>query len=881
MTNETNYRGKASAVFFAAVMVISMVAVGFAAAPAAAADTDGDNVNITYNVTTDGQNITEGTEVAPNVTIENTGTNNFNATNIPEGDEIQFQVDTTGNGSFDTTAGSVEFTDTNFDIAAGESADTEFTDAATAVGNLSAGSYDHRVVLYNTTNDEVVSANGTNYSSATETLNVDATDETTDSDVNVNDANLVFQGQVVLADGENVSSDESITLRRGSPDDDNSFVRQSTANNNGEVTFQTDNLESDDYYIENSDGNPVGDFEVTTQSFDGEFDPTEVDNGGESSETTHTVDTNRGGEFNVTVSAESDGDAVDSETLVDIIDGGDGTVTDDVEDDDEAVRVSGVSDGADLTADFDGQDAGEYDITVEVEDTTAEANETITVNDIGDGAVSLENGYVTTAQGDNAELTLEFDGGQDMGYVRVGDESEVGYEANVTVDSGGEENVTLLFNTYAAGNETRGDFVTIQDADDSDAEIVETTEQSPEDLDSILAMGTYPIEISGDSLDAIANDEATDVGDLEIQEREVGEFNVWTTSDNTLEDLENADDVANATNGTLSQQSEIANGDAIVHEIQATGLEGIVESGVQEDADGFLGTLSEEEAEGLDLRIRQTSDTTAPNSQRKTANLTAMADDISVIEGDGVYYLAFDSDDIELENDRDVETGDAYEVRLRIKDERLLNVEEDEWNDGEPSDFYQTATTNFSVEEAEGSFDEPVEVGAAEDQVISGETNVAAGNTLSVRARSNDDVTPGFVVSQSEVEVDSNGTFTAEGLDFSDASVDDNFTVTTRNSPFDEEAEADGMVVESVDNGTDGNATDGDDGNVTDGEDGDDGNMTDGEDGTDDGEDGTDDGEDGTDGTDGETDDGTPGFGALVALVALIAAALLATRRRE
>jgi len=44
MTNETNYRTKANAVFFAAIMVVSMVAVGFAAAPAAAIETidDGD-----------------------------------------------------------------------------------------------------------------------------------------------------------------------------------------------------------------------------------------------------------------------------------------------------------------------------------------------------------------------------------------------------------------------------------------------------------------------------------------------------------------------------------------------------------------------------------------------------------------------------------------------------------------------------------------------------------------------------------------------------------------------------------------------------------------------------------------------------------------------
>ncbi|WP_080505543.1 surface glycoprotein [Halorubrum saccharovorum] len=43
MTNDTNYRKKANAVFFAAVMVVSMVAVGFAAAPAAAS---ADGVNL-------------------------------------------------------------------------------------------------------------------------------------------------------------------------------------------------------------------------------------------------------------------------------------------------------------------------------------------------------------------------------------------------------------------------------------------------------------------------------------------------------------------------------------------------------------------------------------------------------------------------------------------------------------------------------------------------------------------------------------------------------------------------------------------------------------------------------------------------------------------
>jgi len=81
-------------------------------------------------------------------------------------------------------------------------------------------------------------------------------------------------------------------------------------------------------------------------------------------------------------------------------------------------------------------------------------------------------------------------------------------------------------------------------------------------------------------------------------------------------------------------------------------------------ADGFLGTLSANEIEGLDLRIRQTSDTTAPNSPRKVANYSEMDGDISVIEGDGVYYLAFDTNNLALDNG-DLENGDAFDVRLR------------------------------------------------------------------------------------------------------------------------------------------------------------------------------------------------------------------------
>jgi len=685
-------------------------------------------------------------------------------------------------------------------------------------------------------------------------------------DFDVNDGELAFQGEVIYSDDANVDPGQSVTLRRGVPGD-SSFVRQNTANNQGEVTFETDNLEPDDYFLTTSDGN-AGEFELAVQSFDGEFDSTEVDNGGANTETTHTVETNRGGTFDVLVSAEHDGDAVASDTLVDIIDG----ASDDVADDDEAVRVTDVSDGTDLTADFDGvDDAGDYDITVDVEDTTAEVTETITVRDIGEGDVGFDRGLHSVVQGDVAEVTITFDGDQDTAYLRVGDEEAVGYAANVVVDADGEESVTVGFNTYAAG--TDGDVVSVVGDYDNNptAELDASDPQSADSLNRILAAGNYPMEVDGTSFAEIDDDNSDDIAELVIEERSFGDFRVWTTSSETFEDVEDEDDVlAAAEDGTVMQQSEIANGDVIIHELEADGLDGLVA-----DSGGFVSALSEAEREGLDLRIRQTSATTPPNTNRKQVDVAAMADDITVLAGEESYYIAFDSEDVVLADGGELEADESFNVRLRIKDERLLDPNPEDVEESDDfSEFYQSATTSFSVEEAKGEWNEPIEVEPAEGQTVTGETNVAPGNTLSVRVSSASDISPGFVLTQSDIVIDSNQQFTAE-LDFTESSVGDEFTVGTRTDPFSENAEADGVVVEQVDDGEDGE--DGTD----DGEDGSD----DGTDGTDDGEDGTDDGTDGTDdgedGSDGETDDGTPGFGALVALVALVAAALLATRRND
>jgi len=97
-------------------------------------------------------------------------------------------------------------------------------------------------------------------------------------------------------------------------------------------------------------------------------------------------------------------------------------------------------------------------------------------------------------------------------------------------------------------------------------------------------------------------------------------------------------------------------------------------------------------------------------------------------------------------------------------------------------------------------------------------------------------------------------------------SVDDEFEASVRQASF--ELEEDGVIIESVEDEVDDELDDADET--------DDVEETDDVDETDDVEE-TDD----TDETDDTTDDETPGFGALVALVALLGAALLAARRQN
>ncbi|WP_241768059.1 BGTF surface domain-containing protein [Haloferax sp. ATB1] len=190
-------------------------------------------------------------------------------------------------------------------------------------------------------------------------------------------------------------------------------------------------------------------------------------------------------------------------------------------------------------------------------------------------------------------------------------------------------------------------------------------------------------------------------------------------------------------------------------------------------------------------------------------------------------------------------------------------VEEDDVSGLALVDEDSAATDSYEHLEAEHTLADPINVTNAADQMISGSSNVAPGTELTLRVESDGDTQPRFLKTAT-VYVQADGSLSGS-FDFSEQSVGDTFTVTARGGVAPNE-EVDGNVVESMDTDTT-TATD----------------TTTTADTTTTTTTTTTEATTTTAATTTAetttTSSQTPGFGVVVALVALVAAALLAVRR--
>ncbi|MBX0297812.1 BGTF surface domain-containing protein [Haloarcula nitratireducens] len=687
-----------------------------------------------------------------------------------------------------------------------------------------------------------------------------------------------YSGQEVTVDGLSTNTDYQVRT----VDDDNnvdSLRRAVSSDGDGVVTFELDGrlsegnfvlVRSSDQAVINATSGSVDSsdtaaedqqFEVIPQDLTAEFDDDTAGTTGDSATVDYEISSDVRNDYNVNVSAEG----LDADELESIF--GEANVNRTFEDDD-TIEIADAE--GDYELDFSNVDTGNYTFEANVTDADASDSDTIEVVSTDDENAGFAQSVTEEQRGDVAEVTVQMEN-TDTALVQIGDQDNDGYFLTAEVEDGNDDGeVTLEFNSFTAGAVAADNVVSVADDDDS----IEAAYQGGDFTNTdravgqdVLAATDYDLLATADTGE-LADDNTIDseqsFATLSLTERSTEGLQVWTAPESALGDeLEDADaeDVYSLVeSNNLTQADTIAQEDAVVVQVQASGLEGPVEASNYSALSGVAFTHEIEAAAAN------------PNSDSSSVAVANLTENIIYDEANDTHFVVIDSDDITGEFNHD--DGDEYEANFTMLD--TTDLAEDN----------TSVSDSFTIEDRDATLNdgEDITVEAAEDQQVTGQTNVAPGTELTVRMRSTTSGSP-FLV-QPSTYVGANGSYTATA-DFSDYSPGANFTAQTRISGDDLGDEVDGSIVEATNETDNETATPGTE-TPTDGtptETGTEGGVT--ETATEGGvtETATEGGATPTEGGDGgaatetPTSGDGPGFTAAIALVALVAAALLAVRR--
>ncbi|TKX72825.1 BGTF surface domain-containing protein [Halorubrum sp. GN11GM_10-3_MGM] len=974
MTQNTNYRGKANAVFFAAIMVVSMFAAGFAAAPAAAApvngqyqDDSGTEVSIVYQ----GQNVyLVGGDI--------------NAAGV--GDSVNLrEVDSFDGGTVDTSSQTEQLT---------------VSDGADAPSSLGLGSGDRYVEI----DTDDLSSGDYFLRGAGDLPNSPEQEDT--FEVTTQSLSAEFDDDSVTDEGSNAETDLDISSDRGTYS----------------INVTADGLENEELFnVLTGDGVNYAD-DATTELTEAQIDST--------SSLTAGTDYIENGGFNVGLYQPDDEDSEQKVVLIGISDSDEtvdfsGIDTDDYTfefnvTDTEASDASSISVGElDREASFDEsvytQTAGDVvEMTVELEDTDntwvqfgSEDSGFVDIlyleDDDDDGEVTFQ--VNTRTVGTNVDKSVVYNTEDDIVnsemYDGLSSDQEPRYEDE-------DENEIEASDVTGADN----DFEAYLDSIGQINAESGTSDQQFGQLTRPLQPTTYEVAANGNNVFIVNEDDNSELDDeiglttLDLTEPGVENVQTWTAPSNPADETSNTSEILNE----VTQSSDVALDDQLVISAEASGIYGHMVALDSDDFDalddGFsastLDTLANDAAydgEGVNFEVE--ADDATGNQDPTSLDLTASEDVVSIYvdQESSQMFIVVDTSEDDSAFSQSVEDGTDFTAELEYEadEDNQFNFENsrDDSGPGEAAlggangqtdtaafpyfaageDNTQSASADFSLDDRGATFDnvnddDQVEITNSEEAMVSGTTNVAPGTEVSVRVQSTSGVSPSFVETSDDFEVNEDGTFEAE-LDLSAASLEDTATVAFRvagSSIADSDAviaeetqepasfevsdlspqEATATAGDSVDvsatientgseegtqtvaltldgdeldttevtlesgatqtveftadtTGLDagdyehGVATDDDEATGTltiegdssgDDSSGDDssGDDSSGDDSSGDdssGDDSSGDDSSGDDSSGDSTDDGTPGFGALVALVALIAAALLATRRND
>lgn len=563
---------------------------------------------------------------------------------------------------------------------------------------------------------------------------------TSHQDDTIQDGGLYWQGQMLQFSDTNISSGDSVILRDG----DGNFVREYTADSNGNIYVDTSER-SGFYTLHDSAGNQLAKFEVTEQSFDVTTESSTVDNSTTSgSEATVNLDSNRSG-YSVYVSSQNY-TASEIQTLF----GGQGTVVTVTEDGESVdyLRFDVTGNGGDYPVDFEGEEAGDYNFNFEVVDSNASDSQSFTVQDAGSASASFTQNSYEGVVGDEAEFTITAENTQTVA-VQFGSQ-DMGYTYNFDVDMGGQKEATILFDTTKAGEQT----VPVRTPDDSDAQVINAS--ADQKLSDKLDSGSYNLEAS-------VNGEITGASVINLQQRETGSATSHVAPQNAnISDIKTLSESA-------TQDSTIALGDKFIVEVNVNGIfEYLDETATAGD---LAAGSTFAQNNGIYVEVVEQNPEMNTNAEKLDVSKATLYRDAE----NGQVFLVFDTSDYSA-----LEDGSEFDATFHV-DERNPYIESE--------DAAESATTSLTFEERNVELntneENVIEAEKAEDEVISGTSNVAPGTELSVRVRGSN------YIQTSPATVSEDGSFEAS-FNFTVSDVGDSFTAEVRN----ETSEYDGIVVE-------------------------------------------------------------------------------------
>jgi surface glycoprotein (TIGR04207 family)/PGF-CTERM protein len=571
------------------------------------------------------------------------------------------------------------------------------------------------------------------------------------------------------------------------------------------------------------------------------------------------------------------------------------------EDDDEinstAARLGGQGEydyEFNLSSADDGDKVSADDYYIEARDNESgvtDETDTIVVTKAGEGKANFNESIITDQRGDVVNITVDMEN-TDTATVTVGSD-DLGFLANVTVvDDSGDGQATLQFNTWQAtsapegkqGDNNLGSSNDVFDVADGDDEIEYANVNIT--VDTLLEAGEYEVEVRpGDDY----TEDSTNIATLELRERNTTMLKSWTApSGKDFEDMDDVNDYLD--DGNLTSTEKVADGDTVVYQLVASGLEGALDAqGADNVNDEFFDNNRFGKHDGDDdgsleqglytLKVNQTE----PGANQDAWGLALNESNTEVIaDGDNdTYYIVFDTDDVDTyypgdglaEDDDRFNTSD--EAGPDFDDEDGFTANFTVYDDSDNlSDGDQTVLASSDITTAEHDMADPYNVTANANRTITGTTNVAPGTELQLRIKSGDNTKPSFLKTAT-VYVTENRTYSAE-FDFSEQEVNDTYEIKTTGSNNADDLTVDGYVKESVETKTPiqtetetETQTQTQTQTETETQ-----TQTQTETQTE-----TETGGSGSTETQTETSTSTPGFGVVVAVTALLAAAFLAVRR--